>query len=679
MSTHRFAIALTCLLIQSAALPALQVTGYSSATNDRFQSGFPGAPVANADPAFVGAGYDWSGVGWAAGDGTKGFGFLSPQHYLVASHYGGAATLDLSPVSGPLVSGTQATVRNTGIVTFTNNATSTVMDVSLGTLAAPLPATAAPRYGILDLNNISSADTPTNYTNLPIFLYGRGPDGSYSPRIGATTIAGTYTSVNGGNASVFITTRTDVQMEGGDSGSPAFAAWTNPNGAKELALLGNNFAINDTYNFVDFIGTAAMINRLNEFMTPDGFALKLVGNPAATWDGSSGTQLSNRLNWTPSTVPTDKFSLFDASLVATRSLTVNASTNLRGAYFKATASAVDGFSFNGTFSLTLGRGGLTNYDNSRQVISAPLILGDHQFWDVGPGGITVSTVSTNAKLLEISGTGTAIISGQISGNGSLALSGSELDLNGISTYSGKTWAHQGKLLVNGSIATSSGVVLDGGSSLYGYGTASAISGAGSVNPGSSPGILTAPSVNPAAGLDFNLEFARTGSPDYSNAAASGNDVLRLTDAVPFSQSLSPDNVVNVFLNVAAVQLGDTFRGGFFTDNNVAFFANIGSAAFVYYLASPSGSTIYNSVNYDAYAGTFVFALATVQETAAFSGGTQTGQVMEVRAVPEPSAGAFLLVACAGYWLRRTLGRKLTAKSRPCRAVGAGGRPVGGRR
>lgn len=646
MSTHRLAIALTGLLIQSASLSALQVTGYSPAANDRFQSGFPGAPVANADSSFIGKGYDWSGVGWDASNGIRGFGFLSPQHYLVATHYGGAATVDIATPAGSVLSGTEATERNTGVVTYTEPG-KTWMDVSLGTLAVPLPSATVPRYGILDMNNgsLASGDTPTNYNGLSVFLYGHGPDGSSSPRIGATTIAGTY--VTGGVESVFITTRTDVQLEGGDSGSPAFAAWTNPNGAKELALLGINWAIDTTnnINLMDFIGTAAMINKLNEFTTPDGFALKIVGNTVSYWKGLISSQIGSNNNWSNSANRTDQFTLFDAASTSRLAITVNAATNLRGAYFKFTSTAADGFSFNGTSSLTIGRGGLTNYDNSRQTISAPLTLGDHQYWDAGPGGITVSTINTNSKLLEISGAGTAIISGQISGNGSIALSGSELDLGGNSTYSGKTWAHQGKLLVNGNITASSGVALDSGAALYGRGSVSAISGAGSVNPGTSPGILTATTVDPAAGLDFNLEFTRTGSPDYSNAAASGNDVLRLTAGVPFSQSLSAENVVSVFLNVAALQVGDTFRGGFFTDNNAAFFTSIQSAAFVYYLASPGGATVYNSVNYAAYAGALEFTIRTVQETASFSGAPQTGQVVEFQAVPEPGTGMFLLVAC----------------------------------
>ena len=82
---------LPAILLCPLPAMALQTTGYTSEINDRFSSGYPNNPVENTLPNFVGAGLDWGGVGWAASDATKSFGFLSPQHYLVARHYGGAA------------------------------------------------------------------------------------------------------------------------------------------------------------------------------------------------------------------------------------------------------------------------------------------------------------------------------------------------------------------------------------------------------------------------------------------------------------------------------------------------------------------------------------------------------------------------------------------------------------
>lgn len=655
MSPWKYILLSAVLAVQIARVSALQITGYSSAANDRFLSGFPGAPVENAGGSFVGLGYDWSGVGWASTDGTKGFGLLSPQHYLVATHYGGSTAVNVSPSDGVISSGTQSGVVNLGVPTYTYNGTSTY-DLSLGTLTAPIASsTALPRYGVLDLNASSTVNSPANYTGRNIFLTGRGGNGTQSPRVAAETI---NTMVVDASNSFFVTTRTSVQLESGDSGSPTFAAWTNPNGTSELALLGNNFAISDTYNFINFLGTAAGINSLNTRMTASGFALRVVGNSASTWQGDTNANLSRNSNWSGGLIPSDLFTLFDAATATVRAITVNANTNLRGLSFKSSAAAGDSFTFNGTSTLTVGRGGVTNFDEARQFFHAPVLLGDHQYWDAGGGGITVANLATNGKLLEI--TGTASITGTVSGNGSLALTGGRLDLDGASTYTGTTWVHSGRLNVGGNITSSQRVVLDAPGDLYGTGNVGTVSGSGSVNPGNSPGILTATSLITAEGMVFNFEFTQTGSPDYGNATASGNDVLRLTGATPFSQALTAANEVNVFFDVASLAEADTFRGGLFTDNDVPFFGDIAGAVFLYYLANPSGTIIYNGVNYAAYAGPFTFSLSTVGETAAFSSGSQAGFVMQI-SVPEP--GTVPLVV-GGIILAFIATRQIGSRSRP---------------
>jgi hypothetical protein len=163
-----------------APLPAmaLQTTGYTSAANDRFSSGYPNTPVENTSPNFVGAGLDWGGVGWAVADATKSFGFLSPQHYLVARHYGGAAQVRIFS-DGALHTFSQSKTENTNLgVVFQNQ---TLGDLSLGTLTANIPASAGmPRYAVLDLNGSSGSNSTSNYLNLPLLLYGRGPNASTS-------------------------------------------------------------------------------------------------------------------------------------------------------------------------------------------------------------------------------------------------------------------------------------------------------------------------------------------------------------------------------------------------------------------------------------------------------------------------------------------------------------------
>lgn len=632
----------------------LDVVGYSSAANDRFSSGYPSAPITNTSPSFVGLDYSWLGVGWAAGDPTKGFGFVTPRHYLVATHYGGSPLINLLDASGQVFTGTQASVVNTGYG-FTNNNTQ-APDLSLGTLTAAIPASRGlPREAVLDLNTTSTNNVV--YNGQPLLVYGRGPNGSSSTRIGSATINGTTLS---GSDSYITTSASNVILQTGDSGSPDFIPWTNPNGGAELTIIGNNAATDfSTVNVFNYVGNAPVMAALNALTTPDGFALRIVGNPSNTWVGTSSTSIASRGAWglsPPAPVPSDKYVLFSGTSAGNgRAVTVDAAANLRGLYFKTTGSGTLGFTVSGASTLTVGRGGITNYDTSRQTFTAPLALGDDQYWDVGTGGVTAGSVATGTAgyLLEIAGSGTARITGDVSGAGGLALSGQRLELTGSSSYTGRTWVHGGTLVANGSIASSAGITLAAAGTVGGTGIVPALAGAGMVGPGNSPGILTGPSVDPSGGLDFAFEFTQTGSPTWSTGTASGNDVLRLTSsAAPFVSSLASANVINVFLGVGSLTAGDVFRGGFFSDRDAAFLGTVQNATWNYYLLSGGGTTTYNGLAYDLYTGPLTFSLATVAETATFTGGTEAGYVTQFTAVPEPAGGVLVVAALAGAWCLR---------------------------
>jgi hypothetical protein len=309
-----------------------------------------------------------------------------------------------------------------------------------------------------------------------VLLYGRGPNGTNSPRIGATAINGVSVS---GNNSFFTTPRTSVQLEVGDSGSPAFHAWTNPNGQTELTLLGNHAAINPTSNFINFLGTHQVMDALNAAMNPQGFALRVTGNSSNTWTGTNNTNINRNGNWGVTFLPdltgitSDRYVTFNGSSSASKNVTVNTNYNLRGLFFLSTNSTNQGFTFNGNNTLTIGRGGITNYDSSRQTFHAPLALGRPQYWDGGAGGITIQTLNTNGHLLEITGTGVNRITGTVSGNGSLAVSGGILELTAANLYSGRTWVHAGGELRtdndSGSATGTSEVEVSPGGTLSGTG------------------------------------------------------------------------------------------------------------------------------------------------------------------------------------------------------------------
>ncbi len=431
-----------------AAFPvaAYDVVGYTAAANNRFSSGFPSAPVTNTSGSFVGLPYSWLGVGWATSDPTKGFGFLTPKHYLVARHYGGAATISLLSAGGQVVTGTQASVTDTGYG-FTNGGTQPA-DIAIGELTASLPAAyGLPRYGVFDAN--TSSTTNSTYVGQPLMVYGRGPDGTQSPRMGTATVNGW--AVSGSNSSITSNVTTGT-LQIGDSGSPDFIRWTNPNGAAEITIIGNNAATDfASVNVYNFLGAAAVMNAVNALTTPDGYALKIVGTPTNTWVGSSSTSIGNRGAWglsLPSPVPSDKYVLFSGTSAGNgRAVTVDTNANLRGLYFKSTGSGTLGFTFSGTSTLTIGRGGITNYDTSRQTISSTIALGSSQYWNVGPGGVTAAAINTGTAgyLLEIDGSGTARFTGTISGSGGIALTGQRLELTGANSFTGGTWVQGGTL------------------------------------------------------------------------------------------------------------------------------------------------------------------------------------------------------------------------------------------
>ncbi len=214
-----------------------------------------------------------------------------------------------------------------------------------------------------------------------------------------------------------------------------------------------------------------------------------------------------------------------------------------------------------------------------------------------------------------SGSTNSITSGTIAGNGTVNSS--------TSLKLGTTATVNGSLAVNGSLS-GTGTVMG------------ALTGSGSVEVGNSPGILTASTVD-SAGLEYMFEFTSTGSPNYSSASASDNDLLRLTSATPFTSNLASSNLVNIYLNVATLSAGDIFRGGFYTDNGADFLGNIQNATFVYYLFNGSGAEIYNGVNYDLYTGPLGINVSTVADTADFGNGDISGYVTQFSVVPEPTA------------------------------------------
>jgi autotransporter-associated beta strand protein len=263
------------------------------------------------------------------------------------------------------------------------------------------------------------------------------------------------------------------------------------------------------------------------------------------------------------------------------------------------------------------------------------------------GTLRNGTLTAASYALNNSGT----VSAALAGSGALTKSGAgNATLSGANTYAGTTTVNAGTLAVNGSLLNSGSVVVNQNGFLGGSGSVGAITGAGTVGPGNSPGILTATSVDPTAGTDFKFEFTAL-SPTYTSATSSGNDLLHLTAASPFAGgTFSSENIISIYLNSSTINdsllLGQntTFSGGFFVDGTYGLAAALSPASFAYYTtmaALGTGSAVdYNGTSYYLL-NSEIAAKTTLSDTAVtgagFATGTATGTLLTFNAVPEPSA------------------------------------------
>ena len=224
------------------------------------------------------------------------------------------------------------------------------------------------------------------------------------------------------------------------------------------------------------------------------------------------------------------------------------------------------------------------------------------------------------------------------------------------------------------------VALAGGT-VEGSGVIRLVSGAGIVSPdgtSGSDGILTAGSLSPAGGTDFDFDLGAAGTqPAWSNPTQSVNDVLRLTGTAAFATPLASANVVRLFVGAATLASGDWFDAGFFSATNQS--AAIGGGTFATYVLGDglgadvehSGLRYYTLANWNTKAGTALASTVTmVSTTASFDGSTQTpGWIMRTTYAPAP--GTITITVPSGTQTQTAAGYPLLSGSIPIVKTGAG--------
>ncbi len=292
-----------------------------------------------------------------------------------------------------------------------------------------------------------------------------------------------------------------------------------------------------------------------------------------------------------------------------------------------------------TLDATSGPATLTVVAGSH-AISAPILLNQD---------LTVAVNQANDRLS---------LSGTVAGNGRglLKTGNGTLILTGTHAFTGATTVAAGTLVVDGDIASSSQVTVSANASLAGGGTVGAIGGAGSVNPGSSPGLLTATQVDPTGGLDFNFEFTLANA--VPTWAAVENDVLRLTDpTTPFTAALDGNNVISLFLSNAlytSLVGGDLLYGGFYTDAGNTL-ADLQGAAIMAYFQDDDGVLEYNGLNYSPVSTEKPFGVSFTLGMVAndqFADGGYLSVFTASVVIPEPTSLALLALAGLAATRRR---------------------------
>ena len=457
---HSLGLSGALFFILSVESRSMDMPNYTPAANDVFSTwnASTGLLVRNTDPSFVGAGYDLTGIYWNGVWGVGSMGrraWISPVHGVSANHVGTFFQDTQIADQG----GNRYSVSSAGSAT-----TQIYGDLSVGRIVGHIsPDAGIASYAVADFST---------YTGREVLLLGHpGQSNSdMSLRVAKTSV------LYGDSNSYYISTTRDgpeaVWLRGGDSGGPALLTHVDPNGNKQLLVIGTasgvspNSEIDSGTNIFNNVAKSTNIDLINTDMATNGFALKLVGESATSWTGTDSGDFGTATNWTAGAPVAANYVTFDSAASATQVVDLGGGEReMRGVVFNPGAAG-EGFTFqNGT--LLLGRGGLANFSAETQTFAASIRLTSHQVWDATSGGfLAQSGVNLNGKLLVVQGAEDTMIEGAVSdstgtGSGFTKYGLGKLTLKSAATYNGTTWLYGGTLALeeNGELPTNTALVL----------------------------------------------------------------------------------------------------------------------------------------------------------------------------------------------------------------------------
>ena len=439
----------------------LEIAGYDPAVNNRFSEGFDTAnPTANPDAAFVGQGYDWSGIGWNQSPGGLGrvqnFAMLSPVDAFSAWHYS---------LSEPYAWDSERTEvqfqnRAGGVVSASIFPVGTTPDLpgfaygqDLRITKLTRPLTAAAQVSPLRVLDISSG----HYFQQSVFVMGSNMEGvtdfSTGPLIATAKVSLRYQGVVAVSGHSSDSSLSYQSSSGGDSGSPLLLPYKG-----ELTLMGSTWFANGTAGSLLPIPDWSYdpTTGINTIMAENGYAIKWTiydapadaANTANRWQGAAGSgAFGAAANWSLGVVPENRPVVFDSGTAnGQTTVALDGDRNLRGLLFVA-GEEPGGFSFSSPGTLTLGASGIRNEHAQTQSFQHAISLASSQNWEAAAGDLHFGgAITNNGFLLAVGGSGDVTFSGNLSGLGGLAKDGSgTLTLLAASSYTGRTFLHDGTL------------------------------------------------------------------------------------------------------------------------------------------------------------------------------------------------------------------------------------------